>query len=288
MTDPAAPPRAIVITGASSGIGRATALRLDRLGYRVFAGVRHPADGLALQERASARLTPIRLDVTDAASIAAAVTVIAKAVDEAGLAGLVNNAAIAESAPVEVVPLADLRRHFEVNVVGPMAVKQAFLPLLRQGRGRIVNVGSISGRIVLPALGAYTASKFALEALTAALRMELSPWGIPVTIIEVGGVTTPIWQKFLVASEALERQLSSQARELYGATLAAERRRVQTSARGLGSIGPHVVARAIVHALTATRPRARYIVGPRAWLGEALRLLPERLRERAIVRYITG
>lgn len=280
--------KTVVITGTSSGIGRATALRLDRQGWRVFAGVRRPEDAAALHRQASDRLSPLSLDVTDAESIAAAVATVQAVVGQAGLAGLVNNAAIAESAPLEFVPLADVRRHFEVNTVGPVAVAQAFLPLLRQGRGRIVNVGSISGRIVLPLLGAYTASKFALEGLTAALRMELAPWGIPVTLIEVGGVTTPIWKKFVLAADGLGHRLPAQAHALYGPAIAAERRRVLTSVRGRGSIGPHAVARVIVHALTTPQPRPRYVVGLRAWVGEGLRLLPEPVRERVIMRFISG
>jgi NAD(P)-dependent dehydrogenase (short-subunit alcohol dehydrogenase family) len=279
--------KAVVITGASSGIGRATALRLDRCGWRVFAGVRRPGDAAALRRQASNRLTPLILDVTDAGTIAAAAAIVHAVVGEAGLAGLVNNAAIAESAPLEFVPPGDVRRHLEVNAVGPVAVTQAFLPLIRQGGGRIVNVGSISGRLVLPLLGAYSASKFALEALTAALRMELAPWGIPVTLIEVGGVTTPIWKKFALAADALARRLPPQAHALYGPAITAERRRVLTSVRGRGSIGPHVVARVIVHALTTPHPRPRYVVGPRARIGEGLRLLPEPLRERAIMRFIS-
>ncbi len=284
-TEPTPPPRAIVVTGASSGIGRACALRLDRQGFRVFAGVRRAADGAVLRGRASDRLTPILLDVTDASSIAEAVQTVQAAVGERGLAGLVNNAAIAESAPLEFVPLDNVRRHFEVNVIGPLAVAQAFLPLLRAGRGRIVNVGSISGRMVLPLLGAYTASKFALEGLTAALRMELQPWGLHVAMIEVGGVRTPIWQKFQLAADRLREQLPPQAYALYGSALAAEGRRVRNGTQG--TLTPNAVAAAVVHALSATHPKTRYIVGPRAWFGEVLRALPEPLRERLIMQYIT-
>src|SRR5574341_29762 len=181
-------PDGIVITGASTGIGEACALYLDELGYRVFAGVRRPSDGETLKAKASARLTPVVMDVTDVASIDRAVETVKQAVGSVGLAGLVNNAGIGVGGPLEVVPLADLRKQFEVNVIGQVAVTQAFLPLLRQGRGRIVNMGSIAGRVVMPFMGPYSASKFALEALTDAMRLEFQPWGIQVSIVEPGAI----------------------------------------------------------------------------------------------------
>src|SRR5579864_668707 len=152
----------IVITGASSGIGEACALRLDQLGFRVFAGVRNPADGETLRKKASERLTPVLLDVTSEHSIARAV----KTVGEAPLAGLVNNAGIVVAGPVELVPIAQWRKQFEINVIGQVAVTQAFLPLLRAARGRIVNMGSVAGRSALPCSGPYCSSKYALEGLT--------------------------------------------------------------------------------------------------------------------------
>ena len=169
-----AAPGAVVITGASTGIGRATALHLDRLGYRVFAGVRQEADAESIRQRSSARLSPVFLDVTAAASIQAAATLVAAEVGETGLAGVVNNAGIGLGGPLEFFPIDELRRQFEINIVGPLAVTQAFLPLIRRGRGRIVLVGSISSRRASPIAGPYNASKFALEALADALRLELS------------------------------------------------------------------------------------------------------------------
>src|SRR5258708_33287478 len=183
--------RSVVATGASTGIGEACALRLDRRGFHVFAGVRREVDGGALKQKASGRLTPILLDVTDASSIKSAAAAVAASLDEEGLSGLVNNAGIAIAGPLEFLPIDELRRQFEVNVIGQIAVTQAFLPLLRKGHGRIVNMGSISGRLAFPLLGPYAASKFALRALTTALRMELRPWGIPVSIIEPSGIATP-------------------------------------------------------------------------------------------------
>jgi NAD(P)-dependent dehydrogenase (short-subunit alcohol dehydrogenase family) len=184
----------VVITGASTGIGAACALALDKLGYRVFAGVRHPADGERLQQQAGPRLMPIRLDVTDAASISAASHTVAAMVGERGLAGLVNNAGIGVAGPIELLPLADWRRQFEVNVFGLIAVTQTFLPLIRTGRGRIINMGSIAGRASMPFMAPYAASKHALEAITDALRLELQPWGIRVALIAPGAIATPIWK----------------------------------------------------------------------------------------------
>ncbi len=178
------PRGAVLITGASTGIGAACALHLDRLGFRVWAGVRRPSDGEALVGQASRQLTPIILDVTDSNSIAAALAGVGAGAGGDSLAGLVNNAGIVVAAPVEILPIAELRTQLEVNVIGLVAVTQAALPLLRLGRGRVVNIGSISGRMATPVIGAYAASKFAVEALTDALRVEVQPWGIDVALIE--------------------------------------------------------------------------------------------------------
>jgi len=271
---------AIVITGASTGIGRACALCLDRMGFRVFAGVRRAEDRDSLKRQASERLTPVMLDVMDAASIAAAADLVAGAVGKAGLWGLVNNAGIVVPTPLEFIPLDEFRRQLEVNVTGQIAVTQALLPLLRKARGRIVNIGSISGRMPFPLLGPYCASKFALEAVTATLRMELRPWGVHVCIIEPGGISTPIWEKGLAAGEDLALRLPPEAHQLYGPLLASMRRFI---ARPEGiRLPPERVARVVAHALTAKKPKTRYMVGRTAWLGEIMLRLPERVRERLI------
>ncbi|HXV42308.1 MAG TPA: SDR family oxidoreductase [Anaerolineae bacterium] len=276
-------PKAVLITGASTGIGMACALHLDRLGWRVFAGVRRPADGEALQQQASEQLTPLLLDVTEATSIAATTDTLAAAVGETGLAGLVNNAGIALGGPLEFLPVAELRRQFEVNVIGQVAVTQAFLPLLRQGRGRVVNMGSISGRVAMPFLGPYAASKFALEALTDSLRVELRPWGIQVSIIEPGPIATPIWEKSLALADALTRNLPPGGHELYGTAIALARQRVAHSSQA--GIPPAAVARAVAHALTARRPKTRYLIGRGLWLAVLLaKFAPDRLRDWLITR----
>lgn len=270
---------AVVITGASSGIGRACALHLDQRGFRVFAGVRCPEDGADLARASSAALMPVALDVTDARSIAAAAADVAAATGGCGLAGLVNNAGTTVWGPLEFIPPGELRGQLEVNVVGLVAVTQALLPHLRAGRGRVVNLGSLSGRLALPFYGPYAASKFALEALSAALRVELRPWGIRVAIIEPGAVATPIWGKAMAAGDAWMRAGPSELRERYGPGIRgvhANARRLARAARPAAE-----VARAVEQALTARRPRARYRVGQTRHT-RALRLvalLPEALRD---------
>ena len=222
---------------------------------------------------------PILLDVTDSSSITATAAAVAAA---GGLAGLVNNAGIVVAAPVELLPLAELRRQLEVNVIGLVAVTQAALPLLRQSRGRIVNIGSISGRMATPVLGAYSASKFAVEALTDALRLEVQPWGIEVSLIEPGAVATPIWEKSRAAGLALRQALTPDAEGLYGGAISALERVAARSARQ--AISPDAVVRAVAHALTAPRPRTRYLVGTAARVQAIFALFPDRLRDRLLTR----
>jgi NAD(P)-dependent dehydrogenase (short-subunit alcohol dehydrogenase family) len=273
---------AVVVTGASTGIGEACARQLDALGYAVFAGVRREADGEKLREHASARLMPIMLDVTDAASISAAESEIARAVGDAGLMGLVNNAGIAVAGPLEFLPISELRHQLEVNVVGQIAVTQALLPLIRRGHGRIVNIGSISGKLAGPLTGAYAASKFAIEALTDSLRRELRPWQIHVAVVEPGVTATPIWQKSLQAGEDLAVDLPPQATTLYGPAIEQARRSARHNAKG-GGTPPTQVARAVIHALTAKRPHTRYPVGRDARIGSFLAwLLPDGAKDRLL------
>ncbi len=274
---------AVVITGASTGIGQACALRLDRLGFHVFAGVRKLADGSALKRRASERLTTVLIDVTDAASLAAAARTVDTSIGAAGLAGLVNNAGIVVAGALEFLPLSELRRQFEVNVIGQVATIQAFLPLLRRGHGRIVNMGSIEGLWATPFTGAYVASKFALEGLTDSLRMELRAWDMQVSIIEPGVIATPLWEKLQDATAALAEALPAQARDLYGLHFAAHHRAADKLA-GAG-ISAEAVAHAVSRALVAKRPRTRYVVGREARIGAILaRFLPDRLRDALTTR----
>lgn len=254
----------VVITGASSGIGEACALHLDAAGWRVYAGVRREDDAQALHSRASARLSPVLLDVTDPASIARAAATVSHATGDRGLQGLVNNAGIVVPGALEFVDLGELRRQLEVNVVGQIAVTQAFLGSLRRARGRVVNIGSIGGRVAVPFIGAYNASKFAMEALTDTLRLELHPWGIEVSIIEPGSVATRIWEKSDASADAVERALPAEGWALYGDAITAMR--ATASEFAAHGIAANRVARAVERALTAKRPKTRYVVGRDAWL----------------------
>lgn len=276
-------PKSVVITGASTGIGAACALHLDKLGLRVFAGVRRQADAEALKSKASSRLVAIALDVADSLSVSTAASAVAGAVGDAGLDGLVNNAGVVVTGPVEFLPLPELRRQLEINVVGQVAVTQAFLPLIRAARGRIVNMGSIAGRLATPFSSAYGASKFALEALTDALRLELAPWGISVSIIEPGAVATPIWEKGMKNGAAMLAAAPPEALVLYAEALEAFKRTSEHAAKN--AIDPMDVARAVEHALTAAKPKTRYVVGRRARIGAAMALLvPDRMRDTMVAK----
>jgi NAD(P)-dependent dehydrogenase (short-subunit alcohol dehydrogenase family) len=274
---------AVVITGASSGIGRACALHLDSLGFDVFAGVRKPSDAEQLQSEASERLRPVLLDVTDADSIRQAASRVADAVQERGLAGLVNNAGVAISAPLEFMPIDELRRQLEVNLVGQVAVTQAFLALLRRAKGRVVNIGSVGGKVALPFAGAYAASKFAMEAVSDSLRRELRPWGISVSLLEPGSVSTPIWEKGIRTGQEVMDRLPPEAHTLYGEAVAAlQKVAEETAERG---VAPVVVAKVVEHALTSPRPKTRYAVGRDAKMRIALtRVVPDRTMDRLIAR----
>ncbi len=271
-------PGTVLITGASTGIGAAAALRLDRAGWRVFAGVRKPADGDALRARASDRLQPVLIDVTDQASIDAAAAEVTRAVGDAGLAGLVNNAGVSVPGPVELLPLDDLRRQLEVNVIGSVAVTQAFMPLVRAARGRVAFISSIGGRFSTPFLGAYCASKYALEALADAMRIEVRPWGIHVALVEPGSIQTPFWDKGLSDAEVMESRLTPEGHALYDDAIAS----VKSVARDFERRGipPDAVAKAIEHALASPRPKTRYLVGGDARLQAALAAwLPDRVND---------
>jgi NAD(P)-dependent dehydrogenase (short-subunit alcohol dehydrogenase family) len=279
------PVRSVVVTGASTGIGHACALRLDGLGLRVFAGVRREEDGKALKQQASERLVPISLDIVDPASIAAATQAVSAALGDAGLDGLVNNAGIAVAAPVEFIPIAELRRQLEVNVTGQIAVTQAFFPLLRRARGRIVNMGSIGGRLAPPFLGPYAASKFAMEALTDCLRVELRPWGMHVAIVEPAGIATPIWDKSIGEADRLLQSMPPQLFDYYGPAISGVRKYAARS--GKSGMLTSVVADAVAHALTARRPKTRYPVAQNAWLiTQVIARLPDRLRDTIITRQL--
>jgi NAD(P)-dependent dehydrogenase (short-subunit alcohol dehydrogenase family) len=269
---------AVVVTGASTGIGEATALHLTALGFRVFAGVRRPEDAERLREGGA---EPLTIDIVDPRSIESA----ARELGEAPLAGLVNNAGVAVAGPLEFLPVDEFRRQLDVNVVGHVAVTQAFMPALRRGNGRVVNIGSIGGRVALPLLGPYAASKFAMEAITDSLRRELMPWGMHVAIVEPGTVATPIWSKAREANEELAEQMPDEARRLYGGLI--DRIRSETQNAAERGVPPRLVAEAVAHALTAAKPKTRYLVGRDAKLrAHIAKVMPDRALDRLIARAI--
>jgi NAD(P)-dependent dehydrogenase (short-subunit alcohol dehydrogenase family) len=275
---------AVLVTGASKGIGEACVLLLAAQGYRVFAGVRKEEDGVALQQRGGASVTPVRLDVTEPAQIAAAVALVRDAT--AGcLHGLINNAGVAVAGPLEFLPPEELRRQLDINVVGQIAVTQAFLPLLRAAgaagaerrAGRIIFMSSISGRSSLPFIGAYAASKFALEAAADALRVELRPFGMRVVLVEPGVILTPIWETSAARAREAVEQMPPEAHRYYGRVMNAVLDRTTGSMRGLP---PQRVAAVVARALAAGRPRSRYVVGMDARARLALdAVLPTRVRD---------
>lgn len=275
------PERAVLVTGASKGIGHATALLLDRGGYRVYAGYRDEADASRLREAASRALVPVRLDVTSDRDVAAVAGRIDRETGPSGLWGVVNNAGIVVPGPLELLPAELLREQLEVNVEGPVRVIQATVPLLRRARGRIVNVSSVNGRLATPWAGAYAMSKFALEALSDTLRAELRRWGIDVIVVQPGAIRTPIWETSRERAIRMMDGLPPERRELYGGILS-RLRGVRVPDRALDA---DRVARVIATALTVRRPRMRYRVGLDATVGILLGLLvPGRLLTALLAR----
>ena len=265
------PVKTALVTGASSGIGQACAVRLVHSGWRVHAGVRRPGDAPDGTEE-------VLLDVTDAEQIRDAARLVE------GLDGLVNNAGIALAAPLEFVPPEELRYQLEVNLVGQVAVTQAFMPALRRAKGRIVFMGSIAGRSALPFLGPYAASKHALEAIADCLRLELRPFGVHVSIVQPGTIRTPIWTRSAARADDLIAASDGHLSELYGDRIAALRQIALK--RGAAGAPAQAVAKVVVEALTAERPHTRYLVGRDASMRAGFERLPDRLRDRIYERVL--
>jgi len=276
-----APPHgAVLVTGASTGIGRATAERLAGAGTPVLAGVRREADADAVG--AIPGVEPVILDVTNADHVAA----LAERLRGGSLRGLVNNAGIAVPGPLEALPLDELRRQFEVNVFAYVAIAQAAIPALRTGRGRIVNIGSILGRVGQAYVGAYVGSKGAVHLMSASLRQELRPWGIWVACVEPGVIATPIWDKGEHATDDLTEHMTGEQRALYGTSLTTFRDQVSRQTRH--GISPDDVAERIAHALFSSRPKGYYLVGKDARFLDAMqRVLPVRARDRLLQRLLS-
>jgi NAD(P)-dependent dehydrogenase (short-subunit alcohol dehydrogenase family) len=270
----------VLVTGASSGIGEATALHLKEVGFDPVGAVRKDADAERLESKG---VRTVKLDVTDADSIAAA----RASLGDGPLTGLVNNAGVAVAAPLEFLPVDQLRHQLEINLIGQIAVTQQFLPALRAGRGRIVNVSSIGGRLALPLVGAYAASKFALEGISDSLRRELVPHGVDVILIEPGGVKTPIWRKSNETADQIQAALPPEAERLYGPMVEALRRESTRIAERSG-MEPRAVAEVIGKALSADKPRTRYLVGRDAKVRARMaKVMPDRMMDRAIVKQLS-
>ncbi|MBN1189950.1 MAG: SDR family oxidoreductase [Dehalococcoidales bacterium] len=279
--------RTVVITGASRGIGEACALYLDKKGFRVFAGVRREEDAADLRAKASSSLVPVKLDITSEDSIRSAADVIGRNIDGHGLDGLVNNAGIALAGPLEFLPLERYREQFEVNVFGQIAVTQKLLPLLRprrgRGGGRIVFIGSMEGLLAMPFLSPYCASKFAVEAVAASLRMELRIWDIHVSVVEPGVIDTSLLDRALCSAEECINSMPREAHELYGPFFT--RGRQIAGKLSTVAIPATPVVKSVEYALTARRPALRYTVGTTARLMEIMaRFVPGRLRDWLLLR----
>jgi short-subunit dehydrogenase len=274
---------AVLISGASSGIGRACALHLDKNGFLVFAGVRKEEDLQSLKESGSDRLTPIFLDITQPQQIEAAVETVRNHPDKPRVVAIINNAGIVLMEPYETMNLDQLRYQFEVNLFGHIAMTQAFLPLLRENRGRVINMSSTGGSFSSPFLGPYHATKHALESFSDSLRMELRPWDIPVVIIVPASTDTPIWEKSLQAAQKRLQEKGERAEKLYRKSF----EKMARATENLGKAGttPEKVAEVVYRALTAEKPRTRYLIGPQAFALVLLQFLPDRWRDRLILRW---
>jgi NAD(P)-dependent dehydrogenase (short-subunit alcohol dehydrogenase family) len=275
--------KSVVITGASRGIGRTAALLLERSGFKVFAGVRRPEDGEQLVRKSKGNIFPIVIDVTKQDTIDSAAFQITGIVKDFGLWGLVNNAGIAVAGPMEFMPMERIREQFDINFFGQISVTQKFLPLIRQGKGRIVNISSKEGILSMPLVGPYCASKFALEAFSDTLRLELKQWNIPVAIIQPGTIATQIIEQSISSAEECVRDLPRHAGELYDECFIAARK---TAAKVLkAAIPPDKVARTILKALTDKKPKSRYTVGIDARaLSIMKQLIPDTMMDKIILK----
>jgi NAD(P)-dependent dehydrogenase (short-subunit alcohol dehydrogenase family) len=268
----------VLITGTSSGIGRACAEEMARRGYRVLAGVRKESDGEEVRALSPERIEPIILDVTDLGAIAAVP-------DRVGgeLAGLVNNAGMANAGPLEYLPVEEVKNQLDVMLLAPFALTKAMIPALRAGRGRVVMIGSIGGRTALPFMGPYNAAKAGIDGFANSLRQELEPFGVHVALVEPGAIKTRIWQKGIDAGEKLRDSLPAEGKRDYGDRIERMAKAAADSERR--GVAPEKVANVVAHALTADKPKTRYLVGIDARVQAGLRAaLPDRALDRVLGR----
>lgn len=271
----------IFITGTSTGIGKACALQLDKLGFKVFAGVRNQADGENLTKDSSKNLTPIIIDVTDNETIETAKNIIG---NETGglLYGLVNNAGVGMSGVLEVTPITDIRNLMEVNVIGLLAMTQAFIPMLRKSKGRIINIGSTASFLASPGASAYSASKFAIRAITDSLRLELKPFGMSVILVAPGAVESEIWEKGKAYKNELRKNVKPDIAKLYATLIKFGDNLIDE----LQKIPAEEVAKSVTHAFTSAKPNRYYIVGKDAKGGVKAARLPKSLLDWIFIKHI--
>jgi NAD(P)-dependent dehydrogenase (short-subunit alcohol dehydrogenase family) len=268
----------VLISGASTGMGAAAARELAGRGYHVLAGVRRESDADALR---GPRLEPVILDITDPGQIEAVARRIAGDTARRPLRAVINNAGIAINAPVELLPMAEWRRQFEVNFFGHVALTQAVLPALHASSGRVVNISSIGGKVALPTYGAYAGAKFALEAMSDALRRELAPHGVQVVVVEPGGVRTEMTGRGIERMNGTIAAMSPAERGRYGGLLQAIIN--QATAFTAAGLPAEAAGRIIADAATVRRPRSRYTIGrDAAVLTRLSRMLSDRVLDRLL------
>lgn len=271
----------VLITGTSTGIGRACALQLDKLGFTVYAGVRRSEDAKALKKKASERLKPIIMDVTDESSITNAVAQI-KSETGGRIDGLINNVGVGIGGALEVTPLDEIQKLMNINVIGLLAVTKAFIPMLRESKGRIINIGSTSGYLAFPGASVYSASKFAVRAITDALRLELHHFGIKVILLSPGAIESAIWDKGATYREGLQAKADPKIAPLYS-TL---RRFGDSLYTDMKRIPALEVANVAAEALTNKHPKRYYIVGKDAKGAKKATYLPTSILDRIILKKI--
>jgi len=277
--------KTVVITGASSGIGRSCVVRMSRSGWRVFATVRKESDSKKLRAEFADNVSPVLMDVENQASIAAAAREIESQVSGTGLNGLVNVAGIGLLRPLEYASMQDLRQIFEINFFGQVACIQAFSRMLRNQRGRIVNITTVGVNLAIPFGGLLNASKSAFAKASDTLRLEMRPFGVRVIAIEPGSISTPAVDKTLGNLEQVIANLPPEAQEQYGDLIRKMGRRGYAMEKNGSS--PDVVAEAVHRALTSSRPRIRYRVGKHAKLLATLpKILPESLMDSLLLRML--
>lgn len=276
--------KSVLITGTSTGIGKVTALLFDKFGYKVFACVRKEEDAINLKSEASDNLVTLIMDVTDEDSIKNAVESVKSILGDQSLFALINNAGISVSGPLEFVELSRVKHQLLVNIVGQLAVTQAFLPMLRESKGRIVNLSSVCGLVPLPLYGPYCASKFGLEAMTSSLRLELRESGIKVVLIQPGFISTPFWDKSLDTAKSMTDNLSEKAELFYGKMIEKSFKFSQNAAKY--AIAPQEVAQVIFKAVDIDDPKKKYMVGKGAKFQAFARFIPSQFRDIAILKYL--